>query len=185
MEKLFNRLALAESPAALRAPDQPGGATSCGRSVVCLEVPAKLECRDIVLRAVSSACRLIASQGRARKSRISDFHTAVVTAVGEAYNNIVLHGYAGRSPGSVQMEIESYPDRVRIAIGDNGTSFDPSQVDPPDLDSLPESGLGIFVMRSMVDEMTYVAGRPNLLILVKRLDERGGPDAKAPGEGSA
>ncbi len=183
MQKLFKRRA--ESPAAPRVPGEPGDVTSCGPCVVRLEVPASIECRDIVLRAVSSACRLIASRGRKPDSRSSDFHTAVVTAVGEAYNNIVLHGYAGRSPGSVQMEIESYPDCVRIAITDSGISFDPSQVEPPDLDSLPESGLGIFVMRSMVDEITYVAGSPNLLVLVKRFDERDDPDAKEPGEGTA
>jgi serine/threonine-protein kinase RsbW len=181
MESLFKRLA--ESTGAPRMPTAPDGPGPCGACVVRLEVPASIECRDIVLRAVSSACRLVASRHRPRSSRSSDFHTAVVTAVGEAYNNIVLHGYAGQPPGSVQMEIESSPECMRIALTDTGISFDPSQVGPPDLDSLPESGLGIFVMRSMVDEITYVAGKPNLLVLVKRLD--GDPDAREPGEGTA
>jgi serine/threonine-protein kinase RsbW len=182
MEKLFKTMV--EPTAAPHAPHLPGPVTSGGRSVVRLEVPASIECRDIVLRAVSSACRLIAS-GRTRHWRSSDFHNAVVTAVGEAYNNIVLHGYAGRPPGLVQMEIASYPDAMRIAIMDTGTSFDPSQTEPPDLAALPESGLGIFMMRSMVDEITYVAGTPNVLVLVKRLDEPGGIATHEPKEGSA
>src|SRR5512138_1812202 len=122
MEKLFKRLA--ESTAAARIPGLSGEGGPCGACVIRLEVPASIECRDIVLRAVSSACRLIALRYRARRSHRSDFHTAVVTAVGEAYNNIVLHGYAGRSAGSVQMEIESSSECMRIALTDTGQSFD-------------------------------------------------------------
>jgi serine/threonine-protein kinase RsbW len=103
----------------------------------------------------------------------------VVSAVGEAYNNIVLHGYAGREPGSIQLTIENCPGCVRVVIKDTGASFDPSQSPPPDLDALPVSGLGIFVMRSMVDELSYVAGATNVLTLVKRVDGPGETDVGA------
>jgi serine/threonine-protein kinase RsbW len=94
----------------------------------------------------------------------------MVSAVGEAYNNIVLHGYAGRDIGSVKMQIENCSEWMQVTIKDSGTSFDPSQAVPPDLEAMPESGLGVFIMRSFVDEVTYVAGSPNVLTLVKRLD---------------
>ena len=134
-----------------------------GRNVICLEVPGIIECMDVVLRIVSSACKLIMPG--------SQFTDHVVSAVGEAYSNIVLHGYAGREPGSIEMQIENSPEGMRVMMKDTGTSFDPSQTPPPDLDSLPESGLGIFIMRSFVDEVTYVPGSPNTLTLVKRLPE--------------
>jgi anti-sigma regulatory factor (Ser/Thr protein kinase) len=41
------------------------------------------------------------------------------------------------------------------------------------------SGLGIFVMRSMVDELSYVAGATNVLTLVKRVDGPGETDVGA------
>lgn len=118
------------------------------------------------MRTVSAVCRLASAAGAGAQ----DFGAEVLSAVGEAYNNIVLHGYAGREPGSVQMRIHNCTDCVRVEIRDTGTSFDPTQVPQPDLAMLPESGIGIFVMRSMMDEVSYVAGCPNVLTLVKRLD---------------
>jgi serine/threonine-protein kinase RsbW len=126
----------------------------------------------MVLRTVSAACKLVMPKGRARGARCSEFSHHIVSAVGEAYNNIVLHGYSRHEPGSVQIHIENCPEWMRIMIKDKGTSFDPSQAPIPDLHALPESGLGIFIMRSFVDEVTYVAGSagtPNTLTLFKRL----------------
>lgn len=141
--------------------------------VVYLEVPGKIECREVVLRTVSAACKLIPPGAQKRRAKAPDFGVKVLSAVGEAYNNIVLHGYAGRDPGAVQMKIENCPECLRVVLKDTGTSFDPSQAPPPDLAGLPESGLGIFMMRSMVDEVSYVAGSPNVLTLVKRIDRQG------------
>jgi serine/threonine-protein kinase RsbW len=141
-----------------------------GCNIICLEVPGKIEFRDMVLRTVSSACKLIIPDTGGRASRYSEFTAHLVSAVGEAYNNIVLHGYDGQEVGSVKMQIENCAEWMRVTIKDSGTSFDPAQARPPDLDALPESGLGVFIMRSFVDEVTYVAGSPNVLTLLKRLD---------------
>jgi serine/threonine-protein kinase RsbW len=141
-----------------------------GQSVIVLEVPGRLECRSVVLGTVAAACRLLARGTQQKGAADSDLPMQVVSAVGEAYNNIVLHGYSGREPGTIHMTIENCTNSVRVEIRDTGVSFDPTQVRPPDLAALPESGLGIFVMRSMVDELSYVGGSPNVLTLVKRLD---------------
>jgi serine/threonine-protein kinase RsbW len=139
-----------------------------GSDEVCLEVPAKLGCRNVVMRTVSAVCKLAAASGQAQGP---DVCMELLSAVGEAYNNIVLHGYAGRTPGPIRMKIRNCSRSVRVEISDTGESFDPAQAPPPDLASLPESGIGIFLMRSMVDEVSYVAGCPNVLTLVKRLDQ--------------
>jgi serine/threonine-protein kinase RsbW len=138
-----------------------------GCDEICLEVPAKIACRKVVMRTVSAVCRLNHASTRAQDS----FCMALLSAVGEAYNNIVLHGYCGRTPGPFQMKIRNCPECVRVEIRDTGESYDPNQASCPDLESLPESGIGIFLMRSMVDEVSYVAGCPNVLTLVKRLDQ--------------
>jgi serine/threonine-protein kinase RsbW len=124
----------------------------------------------MVLRTVSSACRLIFPDADSRASRCSEFTAHMVSAVGEAYNNIVLHGYAGRETGAVKLQIENCSEWMRVTMSDWGTSFDPSQARAPDLEALPESGLGVFIMRSFVDEITYVPGSPNVLTLLKHLD---------------
>lgn len=51
---------------------------------------------------------------------------------------------------------------------DTGHSFDPDTVGPPVLDQLPEAGMGLFIMRSFMDEIAYQAGPPNVLRMVKR-----------------
>ncbi len=139
------------------------------RNIICLEVPGKVEYRNVVVRAVSIACKLAIPAGHHPGTCGDDLRIALVSAVGEAYNNIASHGYAGRKAGWVQLRIVRRLRRLRVELRDTGASFDPTQVPPPDLASLPESGLGIFVMRAMVDELSYVPGCPNLLILVKYL----------------
>ena len=142
-----------------------------GCNIIRLTVPGRIECRDLVLRTVSAACKLIVPRGRERGALHSEWTHHLVSAVGEAYNNIVLHGYAGREPGYVEFHIENSSNWMRIVVKDTGMSFDPFQATLPDLDALPESGLGVFIMRSFVDEMTYEAGTTNVLTLFKRLDE--------------
>ena len=134
-----------------------------GRNVISLEVPGIIECLDVVLRIVASACKLVMPSPQ--------FTDHIVSAVCEAYSNIVLHGYAGREPGPIEVQIENCSEWMQVRFKDTGCSFDPSQSPTPDLDSLPESGLGIYIMRSFVDEVTYVPGSPNTLTLVKRLPE--------------
>ena len=45
---------------------------------------------------------------------------------------------------------------------------------PPAIEALPESGMGLHIMQSFMD-MSYRAGRPNLLKLNKRLAAHGAP----------
>jgi hypothetical protein len=46
-------------------------------------------------------------------------------------------------------------------------------VRPPVIEALPESGLGLHIMQSFM-AMSYRTGRPNLLTLSKRFEERVG-----------
>jgi serine/threonine-protein kinase RsbW len=122
----------------------------------------------------------------------------VVSAVGEAFNNIVLHGYAHRQApgqqareqvprpqvreqiGSIDLRIQTRRGHIRIELRDWGSGFDPRRVPPPAFDTLPESGLGLFIMQSFM-EMAYRSGRPNLLTLSKRYVERSSAVRKSEG----
>ncbi len=62
-------------------------------------------------------------------------------------------------------------DGITIELRDRGAGFAMDQVPEPDIDALPERGLGIFIMRSMMDEVHYQLGdgqQPNVLTLRKR-----------------
>jgi serine/threonine-protein kinase RsbW len=133
-----------------------------------LRVVAQLDQREVAMRAVSEACRVVLrTQPDADPPRLLQ---SVISAVGEAFNNIAVHGYRDAIPGVVEIEVSLDPrDRLAVELRDYGRSFDPRQVRPPDLDALPESGMGLFIMNETMDEVGYRAGSPNVLRLVKRL----------------
>jgi serine/threonine-protein kinase RsbW len=135
-----------------------------------------LEHRDIVLRAASSACKLVSAQPYGPDWQ--DFQAQVVSAVSEAFNNLVLHGYRGRRDGRVDILFRPGNDQIQIELRDWGKGFDPAAVPAPELDQLPESGLGLFIMQSFMG-MKYRRGRPNLLTLSKKLEPTTAPTAGA------
>jgi serine/threonine-protein kinase RsbW len=131
-----------------------------------IEMVGRLQHRDLVLRSVAAACKLV--NARTDNAAWNDFRTQVVTAVGEAFNNVVLHSYEGRDEGIVEIEIQTRPDHICVELRDWGESFDPGAVPSPDFDSLPESGLGIFIIKSLMN-IHYTPGHPNVLSLSKSL----------------
>jgi serine/threonine-protein kinase RsbW len=136
------------------------------RGDIRLTVLGILEHRDVVLRAVSAACKLVTPQPQGPEW--NDFQHQVVSAVSEAFNNLVLHAYHGKRKGPVDLLIQTAPGRIQIQLRDWGRSFNPKSVPAPELDALPESGLGLYIMRSFMG-VTYRRGRPNLLTLRKKL----------------
>src|SRR5262249_40214659 len=96
----------------------------------------------------------------------------VITAFGEAFNNIVIHGYRDRSDGMLDVEAELHDDEMTLRLRDTGQAFDFQALDPPDLDSMPEHGMGVFMIHALMDEVIYRRGSPNVLSLRKRITPR-------------
>jgi serine/threonine-protein kinase RsbW len=136
---------------------------SDSRQVIRLDVQGILDHRDTVMRTVSSACRLC--MGGVDDATARDLRSRALSAVGEAFNNIVVHGYRDRAPGRVQLEILIGAAELTVRLSDDGVSFDPRKGRVPDLGALPESGLGTFIIRSFVDRVEYAPGPPNVLTL--------------------
>jgi serine/threonine-protein kinase RsbW len=136
-----------------------------------LSMLGRVQHRDIVLRAVAAACKLVRDQpGKPGDTDWNEFRMEVVTAVSEAFNNIVLHAYAGRDDGIIEMNIRTRRNYISVELRDFGDSFDPDRIPEPDLDRLPESGLGMFIIKELM-EVSYRPGRPNVLTLSKRLND--------------
>jgi serine/threonine-protein kinase RsbW len=142
-----------------------------------LSVPGTLRYRDLVLRVVTSSCKLVRTLAMGRQEtrpESQDFDDKVVSAVGEAFNNVAIHAYRDVSPGAVAFEIEVSADGITLRMSDTGRAFEPTvEVQrQPDLATLPESHMGLFIMRSCMDKVTYRPGgspaTPNLLTLTKR-----------------
>jgi serine/threonine-protein kinase RsbW len=127
--------------------------------------------RDLAVRVVAAACKLCGSeaQGTAVGQRTRQFDDHVISAFGEAFNNVALHAYDGTPPGDLDIEIDADERGISIRITDFGPGFDFDAAPEPDLDALPESGLGIFIIKSFMDEVHYQAGAPNVLTMKKQL----------------
>ena len=94
---------------------------------------------------------------------------ALVLATSEAVSNIVLHSYDGARDRSIQVEAESYLDRICITLCDWGRPFERDGVPSPAFDGSRESGFGLYIIEQCVDEANYYQdelGR-NCLALVK------------------
>jgi serine/threonine-protein kinase RsbW len=140
-------------------------------AVIHLRVPGTLRYRDLAVRVVGAACKLVGAAdmdtGPFRLN--SEWDNQVVSAFGEAFNNAAIHSYRNAKPGDVEVEVDVGPTHITIRLIDFGNSYDPEAVPNPDLDALPESGLGLFIIRSFMDEVTYEPGSPNVLSMTKHL----------------
>ena len=81
-------------------------------------------------------------------------------ALEEAVANAINHGLAGAPPPHrIAVRLEVTADRVAAEIIDNGRPFDPTAMPEPDLSAGLEQrepgGLGIHLMRSLMDGMEY------------------------------
>ena len=95
----------------------------------------------------------------------------VISAFGEAFNNVVWHAYGGQRTGEVEITVEVAPAGITVKIADRGSSFDIDSVEDPDLPSMPEGGLGLWIIRSLMSTVTYERGEPNVITMVKDFQE--------------
>jgi phosphoserine phosphatase RsbU/P len=83
----------------------------------------------------------------------------VLLCLDEVVANVITHGYRGDPTGRVTVRLSLEGDVARLEIRDRAAPFDPLQATPPDLgipaDTRPAGGLGLYLTRSVVDEMAY------------------------------
>lgn len=94
-------------------------------------------------------------------------------ATDEAASNIIEHAYELVSDGKLVISCDFGEERITIVLTDWGIPFDPSAIPMPDLKAdLSErqiGGLGIFLMRKLMDEVHYTPGADgNKLTMIKR-----------------
>jgi anti-anti-sigma factor len=135
-----------------------------------------MQYRDVAMRTVAAACRIARTRRATDADAESEFDDHVLTSFGEAFTNVVKHGMPAGEPGEVEIEIDIDPEKLTIRLMDSGAPFDLAAVPAPDLDRLPESGLGVHIMKSWMDDVSY-APRPqgrrdaNVLSMTKRLGD--------------
>lgn len=90
-----------------------------------------------------------------------DVVSDLVLAVDEAVTNIIVHGYGGQpdTPGNVELELTREEADVVVSIRDKAPAFDPTRVPAPNLvqplEKRSPGGLGIYLIRQYMDEVSY------------------------------
>ena len=79
-------------------------------------------------------------------------------AITEACANAVRHAYAGQE-GQVILELAVADGRLSIVVEDEGTGFEPRAVDDWVPEGLDEDGMGLAIIRAVVDELDVGRGR--------------------------
>jgi anti-sigma regulatory factor (Ser/Thr protein kinase) len=91
----------------------------------------------------------------------------------EVLTNIAKYGFEPPAEPAVELLFTLGDDAVVLEFRDQGKAFDPLAQPPPDLDrpldERPLGGLGLTLVRALVDEAGYAREGPtNVLRLVKR-----------------
>jgi len=95
-------------------------------------------------------------------------------ATDEAASNIIEHAYENQPDVILELSCGMRGDVITITLIDHGESFDPSEIPLPDLKAdLSDrkiGGLGIFLMRKLMDEVRYEprSDKSNILTMTKR-----------------
>ena len=92
----------------------------------------------------------------------------IKVAVGEACNNAVLHG---KCNDTYDINFIVSENSFQIEVIDCGNGFKMDEYKAPDLENPKESGLGLFIMKSLMDEVEVKSsdGDGTYIKLIKNL----------------
>jgi serine/threonine-protein kinase RsbW len=102
----------------------------------------------------------------ARKAGLDDAAVyAVELAVDEAATNIIEHAYQGEGQGEICCTFKIIPEGLQVMLQDWGIPFNPLEVPEPTievpLEQVQSSGLGLFFMRKLMDEVQFKFSKEN------------------------
>ena len=101
---------------------------------------------------------------------------AVQLSVNEACTNIINHAYTDKNEGTIAIHCMMMDAKFVVNIIDWGKPFDPTSKPKPDtesgLDERKAGGLGIFLIRKFMDEVSYSRSDcMNLLTIAKYIQK--------------
>lgn len=97
-------------------------------------------------------------------------------SVSEAVNNAIIHAYGNEGGHSVEVNFTVKKDRLVIDVCDHGKKM--TEYSPPSFicitenrKSLPESGMGLFIINQIMDEVVYKSkNNTNILTMTRRIE---------------
>jgi len=87
------------------------------------------------------------------------FRTHMQLAINEAFCNIVKHGYKEEKGKEIHFQGALLHEGLLIEISDQGVGFNPEEVAAVDLTGTKENGYGLYIIREVADEVSYLKKR--------------------------
>jgi anti-sigma regulatory factor (Ser/Thr protein kinase) len=79
-------------------------------------------------------------------------------AIGEACENIIIHGYGGEGMGEIDVTVQTMPGEITVELRDDAPPFDaaqkPEEVNWSEEDP-PIGGLGLLIIHRVMDKIEY------------------------------
>lgn len=136
--------------------------------VIKLTIKSSLESVEFVgcaIRAIALACHL-------SETLASHFELCVV----EAVNNSIKHAYNFHRGETIDVVVYKKQESLQVDVIDTGCGMkEPLKtitlnIDPNDIQNIPESGYGIYLMQQLMDDVRYKTenGR-NTLSMIKKI----------------
>ena len=93
----------------------------------------------------------------------------------ELFTNIISYGFEDKSEHQIKFTFAKDDDKLVVKMEDDGVPFNPLEVESPDmsqdLDSINIGGMGIHLVKKMMDDIDYQrAEGKNRLVLTKCID---------------
>lgn len=105
-----------------------------------------------------------------------DLNFTLNLAVEEIVVNIVSYAYPEGTDGELDIEVHADEEAMTLTFADKGIPFNPLAKEDPDttlgIEERPIGGLGIFLVKQMMDSVSYryEEGR-NVLIIKKKIEK--------------
>lgn len=142
----------------------PSGVAPMNGPIFSLTVPSELRMLSIARNFVDAVCEAY------HLDRATTHALVIVT--GEAITNIVRHAHHNRPGAQIELHLQIKSDAVVITFHDQGEPFDLGAVPELPPGELRIGGRGIYLMRTLMDELTCAPRQAgcngNALRMVKR-----------------
>jgi len=114
-------------------------------------------------------CAFVKEQGIA-----ADEAARILILLEELLTNLMKYGHPDRAdPGKAEIALALNGSRLEIEFIDDGCAFDPFAAPPPNLDesaeARPVGGLGLHLLRSLSDEVSYERRNETNVIRLSRI----------------
>jgi serine/threonine-protein kinase RsbW len=110
-------------------------------------------------------------------------------ALDEILTNVVSHARDGAGSAIFDVWFRRVGDDLEVVVADDGPAFDPLSQPAPDvtlpLEKRQPGGLGIMLVKTLLDEVRYERTTRNVVTLRKRMPAGGVPGEAGPDEHSA